>query len=73
MNTIKYESENGYTGVLCEKNGIWALAVFDGKLREVLHSSSPRCRTPEELKEVIEQVPSVIETLNEYGIQLLER
>ena len=57
---IKYESENGYTGILYGES---SLSVFDSNGKERLHTGSRNINTLEELKHVVEAFPDFIEKL----------
>lgn len=61
MDTIKYESPNGYTGILCTKDGKSELVIFDRRLKQVLHTASPKGNTMEWLIETVEGMPELLE------------
>ena len=61
MDTIKYESTNGYTSVLCVKDGKSVLLVFDRQLNEVLHTASPSGGTMDRLVNTVESMPMLME------------
>lgn len=61
MDTIKYESPNGYTGILCTKEGKSSLLVFNQHLKEVLHVASPKGNTMEWLIQTVDGMPGLLE------------
>ena len=60
QNTIKYTSDNGYTGVLYGKS---SLAIFNPDGTESMHTGSRNINTYEELVEIVDQHPQFIEML----------
>jgi len=54
MQTIKYTSENGYTGV---RYGESSLMIFDKNNKEVFHTRKTTVNTYEELVEQVESYP----------------
>ncbi len=55
--TIKYTSENGYTGIMY---GEHSLAIEDKDGKEVMHTGSRTINTYEELVEHVEKYPEFI-------------
>lgn len=58
--TIKYTSDNGYTGVLYGKS---SLAIFKPDGTESMHTGSRSINTYEELVRVVDEHPKFIEML----------
>lgn len=61
MHTIKYQSTNGYTGILCTKDGKSELVIFNLELKEVLHFASPKEETTDWLVNTVESMPKLLE------------
>lgn len=60
METIKYESDNGYMGVLYGKS---SLAIYDKTGNEVFHTGFRTINTQEELKNQVDEFPRFYEML----------
>ena len=60
--TIRYTSDNGYTGVLYGKS---SYAIYDKDGKEVLHTGSRNINTYEELVEDVNNFPKFLEILRE--------
>lgn len=58
--TIKYTSDNGYTGVLYGKR---SLAIYNPDGTESMHTGSRNINTYEELVKVVDDHPSFIKML----------
>ena len=58
--TIKYTSDNGYTGVMYGKS---SYAVFDRDGIEVMHTAFRNFNTYDELVENVEKYPKLMEML----------
>lgn len=54
METIKYESENGYMGILYGKR---SLAIYDKTGHEVFHTGFRTINTYEQLKKQVDEFP----------------
>ena len=59
-NTVKYTSDNGYTGVMYSKS---SYAVFDKDGIEVMHTGFRNFNTYDELVEHVEKYPKLMEML----------
>ena len=53
--TIKYESENGYTGMIYGES---SMRIIDPYGKEVLHTGFRTISTEEELKEFVDDFPN---------------
>jgi len=58
--TIKYTSDNGYTGV---RYGESSMSIYDKEGKEVLHTGSTNVNTYEELVECVENYPDFYKKL----------
>ena len=63
MKTIKYTSENGYTGILY---GHSSYAIYDKDGNEVLHTGSRSINTYDELVKSIEDYPEFLKRLSKF-------
>jgi hypothetical protein len=58
---IKYESENGYRGIL---EGI-ELTVSDRKGKMRFHTCASNCRTEKDLKQFVDEFPEFLKMMSE--------
>lgn len=64
--TIKYHSENGYTGILYGKS---SLAILKDN-KEVMHTGFRSINTREELVELVENCPKFFKMLNDNWVKI---
>lgn len=68
--TIKYTSDNGYTGVLY---GQASLAIYNPDGTESMHTGSRNINTYEELVRIVDEHPKFIEMLMKHSRELFEK
>ena len=66
--TIKYTSNNGYTGVLYGQS---SLAIYDKTGKEVMHTGSRSINSYDELVDMVEDYPKFRQMLLEHLDELM--
>lgn len=67
--TVKYTSDNGYTGVMY---GVSSFAIFDKDGNEVMHTGSRAFNTYDELVKQVNEYPEFIKILRKIPINDLD-
>lgn len=68
--TIKYTSDNGYTGVLYGKS---SMIIYKPDGTESMHTGSRNINTYEELVRIVDEHPKFIEMLMKHSRELFEK
>ena len=68
--TIKYTSENGYTGVLYGES---SMVIYDANGKESMHTGSRGINTYDELVELVEDYPRYRESLKKVCKRWVEK